>query len=78
MCRALATEPSQDRPSSLTAAEGEVEVVTTTEVGSTTEGEEEELLSREVQPSTPPPVSRTTAPSGRSTTGAWAWARRPR
>ena len=58
--------------------EVEVEVVTIMEVGSTMEGVEVELLSREVQPSTLALASRTTAPSGRNITGAWGWARRPR
>ena len=56
----------------------EAEGVTITEVEITMEEQEEEHLSKEVPPSTPPRASRTTAPSGRSTTGAWAWARRQR
>ena len=58
--------------------EVEAEEVTITEVEITMEEQEEEHLSKEVPPSTPPRASRTTVHSGRSTTGAWAWARRQR
>ena len=78
--RARVTELSLGRHSSLTEAAEEDEEVTTTGAENITveEGEVGVPPSQEVQPSTPPRVSLTTAPSGPSTTGASAWARRPR
>ena len=81
LIRARVTELSQGRHSSPTEAVVEdEEEVTTTVAGSTTEEEEEGEVppSQAGRPSTQPRVSRTTAPSGPSTTGAWAWARRRR
>ena len=74
------TELSQGRHSSPTeAVEEDEEVTTMVEVTITVEEVEAEVPpSLEVQPSTPPRASPTTAPSGPSTTGASAWGRRRR